>query len=107
VHEDIPDGSTFPANGTDVGKQLRDQQDELYVFILNKAGDAILPNPDPAGPGVSGGYKAADMRTSAAAASANRPCDNEFTGGIFGQDGQTLYINQQHSENPTLAARIG
>ena len=101
VHEDIPDGSTFPPTGFDVTKQVRNQQDELYVFVLNAAGDAIVPNPDPTGPGVSGGYKAADMRTGAGASA----CANEFTGGIF--DGQTLYINQQHGSNPTLSARIG
>lgn len=107
VHEDIPDGSTFPANGTDVGKQARDQQDELYAYVLGKDGTTIVPNPDATGPGVSGGYKAADMRTSSGAAAANLPCDNEFTGGVFGQDGQTLFINQQHAENPTLTVRFG
>jgi len=107
VHEDIPDGSSFPASGTDVGKQARDQQDELYVYVLTKDGTGIVPNPDATGPGVSRGYKAADMRTSPEAAAANQPCNNEFTGGIFGQEGNTLYINQQHSENPTMTARIG
>jgi secreted PhoX family phosphatase len=107
VHEDIPDGSTFPANGTDVSKQVRDQQDELYVYVLSKDGMSIVPNPDTSGPGVSGGYKVADMRTSPGAAAANLPCDNEFTGGIFGQDGKTLFINQQHSDNPTLTVRVG
>jgi len=106
VHEDIPD--TTSANGLDVGKinqpppaAGRDQQDELYVFVLNAAGTAVVANPDTSGPGVSRGYKAADMRTGAGATA----CQNEFTGGIF--DGQTLYINQQHGSNPTLAARIG
>ena len=103
VHEDIPDGATFPANGIDVSKQARDQQDELYAFVLNEKGDAIVANPNASGPGVSGGYKAADMRTSAAA----KPCENEFTGGIFAEDGKTLFINQQHWDNPTLTARIG
>ena len=103
VHEDIPDGSTFPTSGIDVSKQVRDQQDELYVFQLNKRGDAIVPNPDTTGPGISGGYKAADMRTSPGAA----PCQNEFTGGIFSQTGTTLYINQQHATNPTLSVGIG
>jgi secreted PhoX family phosphatase len=104
VHEDIPDGTgAFPASGVDVSKQQRNQQDELYVYELNKAGDQIIPNPDPSGPGVSGGYKVADMRTSPAGVS----CENEFTGGIFGQDGQTLYINQQHHDNPTVAIKIG
>lgn len=104
VHEDIPDSNgTFPASGVDVGKQTRDQQDELYAFVLNRKGDAIVPNPDSSGPGVSGGYKAADLRTSAAA----QPCENEFTGGIFAEDGRTLYINQQHADNPTLRVRIG
>jgi len=109
VHEDIPDGSTFPANGTDVSKQVRDQQDELYVYVLNKAGDAIVPNPDTSGPGISGGYKAADMQNAPAAQNspAATPCQDEFTGGIFAQDGQTLYINQQHASNPTLTVRIG
>ena len=101
VHEDIPDSSTFPPSGIDVGKQVRNQQDELYVFVLNAAGNAVVANPDTTGPGVSGGYKAADMRTGAGATA----CANEFTGGIF--DGQTLYLNQQHGSNPTMSARIG
>jgi hypothetical protein len=105
VHEDIPDGSSFPASGIDVSKQVRNQQDELYVFVLNKQGNAIEANPDSSGPGVSGGYKAADMRTSPGAA--GHPCENEFTGGIFSQNGKTLYINQQHWDNPTLAVDIG
>ena len=100
VHEDIPDGASFPASGIDVSKQARDQQDELYVFVLNKKGDAIKANPSTTGPAVSGGYKAADMRTSAAAT----PCQNEFTGGIF--KGDTLYINQQHAENATLKIEL-
>jgi Alkaline phosphatase PhoX len=103
VHEDIPDGTTFPASGIDVTKQARNQQDELYVFQLNKRGDAIVPNPDATGPGISGGYKAADMRTSPGAT----PCQNEFTGGFFSQTGETLYINQQHATNPTLSVDIG
>ena len=98
VHEDIPDGATFPASGVDVSKQARNQQDELYVFKLNRKGDAIVKNPDASGPGVSGGYKAADMRTSPTAPA----CANEFTGGIFAEDGETLYINQQHFDNPTI-----
>jgi len=103
VHEDIPDSNgSFPASGIDVGKQTRNQQDELYSFVLNDAGDAIVPNPDASGPGVSGGYKAADMRTSPA----GTPCQNEFTGGIFGNDGKTLFINQQHAENATLTIRL-
>jgi secreted PhoX family phosphatase len=103
VHEDIPDSNgTFPASGIDVGKQTRNQQDELYVYRLNATGDAIIANPDTSGPGVSGGYKAADMRTSPAAT----PCQNEFTGGIFAADGKTLFINQQHAENPTLTIRL-
>ena len=71
--------------------------------MLNHAGDAIVPNADTSGPGISGGYKAADMRSSMPA----HPCENEFTGGIFGQDGRTVYINQQHWDNPTLTAKIG
>ena len=68
VHEDIPDNNgSFPANGIDVSKQARNQQDELYVYVLNGKGNAIRPNPDTSGPGISGGYKAADMRTSPAA----------------------------------------
>jgi len=104
VHEDIPDNNgSFPASGLDVSKQARDQQDELYVYELNDKGDAIIANPDTSGPGVSGGYKAADMRTSPAA----KACENEFTGGIFADDGKTLYINQQHYDNPTLTIKIG
>ena len=104
VHEDIPDNDgSFPASGIDVSKQARNQQDELYVYVLNHKGDAILPNPDPTGPGISGGYKAADMRTSPDA----KACENEFTGGIFASDGKTLYINQQHYDNPTLTVKIG
>ena len=99
VHEDIPDGTR--ATGVDVTKQARDQQDELYVYKLNLKGDAIKPNKNTAGPGISGGYKAADMRTSPAA----KPCENEFTGGIF--RGKTLYINQQHWDNPTLSVTLG
>jgi secreted PhoX family phosphatase len=106
VHEDIPDNSgTFPASGIDVSKQARNQQDELYVYVLNRAGDAIVPNPDTTGPNVSGGYKAADMRTSPGAQP--HQCENEFTGGIFGPDGKTLFINQQHWDNPTLSIKIG
>ena len=104
VHEDIPDNNgTFPASGVDVSKQARDQQDELYVYVLNEKGDRIVANPDTTGPAISGGYKAADMRTSPAA----KPCENEFTGGIFAEDGKTLYINQQHYDNPTLTVKIG
>lgn len=104
VHEDIPDNNgSFPASGVDVSKQARDQQDELYVYVLNEKGDGIVANPDTTGPGVSGGYKAADMRTSPDA----KPCENEFTGGIFARDGKTLYINQQHWDNPTLTVQIG
>ncbi len=102
VHEDIPDGTTFPASGLDVTKQVRNQQDELYVFVLNRKGDAIVANPSTAGPGVSGGYKAADMRNSATAT----PCENEFSGGIFDAEGETLFINQQHANNPTLRVEI-
>ncbi|MDP9332258.1 MAG: PhoX family protein [Actinomycetota bacterium] len=104
VHEDIPDNDgTFPTSGIDVSKQARDQQDELYVYVLNDTGNTIVRNPDTSGPGVSGGYKAADMRTSPGAKS----CENEFTGGIFAEDGKTLYINQQHYDNPTLTITIG
>jgi secreted PhoX family phosphatase len=99
VHEDIPDGGK--ATGVDVTKQARNQQDELYVYKLNLKGDAIKPNKDTTGPGISGGYKAADMRTSPGAKS----CENEFTGGIF--RGKTLYINQQHYDNPTLTVTFG
>jgi secreted PhoX family phosphatase len=102
VHEDVPDAATFPANGVDVSKQIRDQQDELYVYVLSRKGDAIVANPDTSGPGVSGGYKAADMRNSAAA----KPCENEFTGGVFASDGETLYINQQHFDNPTVVVKF-
>ncbi|MFM2078098.1 MAG: hypothetical protein RJA49_1988, partial [Actinomycetota bacterium] len=102
VHEDIPDGATFPASGVDVSKQVRDQQDELYVFVLDKKGAAIVANPDSSGPGLSGGYKAADMRSSVAAT----PCENEFTGGVFAKNGTTLYINQQHADNPTLLVKF-
>jgi uncharacterized protein len=103
VHEDIPDNNgTFPASGIDVSKQTRNQQDELYVFVLNEKGDAMLANPSTVGPAISGGYKAADMRTSAAA----KPCENEFTGGIFAKDGKTLFINQQHYDNPTLTLKL-
>ena len=73
------------------------------MFVLNEKGDAIVANRDPSGPGVSGGYKAADMRTSAAA----QPGENEFTSGMFAGDGRTLYINQQHWDNPTLTIKLG
>ena len=105
VHEDIPDNNgSFPANGIDVSKQARNQQDELYVYVLNGKGNAIRPNPDTRPVrGISGGYKAADMRTSPAADA----CENEFTGGIFAANGKTLFINQQHWDNPTLSIKIG
>ena len=100
VHEDIPDDTAAtPTNKH--SKQYRNQQDELYTYVLNSTGTAIVPNPTSLGG--SGGYKAADMRTSDAA----HPCENEFTGGIFGQEGKTLFINQQHWSNPTLAVRFG
>ena len=102
VHEDIPDSASYPSSGIDVSKQARGQQDELYVYVLNEKGNAIIANPDTSGPGVSGGYKAADMRTSPDA----KPCENEFTGGIFAEDGKTLYINQQHYDNPTLTIKL-
>ena len=102
VHEDVPDGASFPASGVDVSKQVRDQQDKLYVFVLNHKGDAIKANPDTTGPGISGGYKAADLRSSAKAT----PCENEFSGGIFAEDGRTLYLNPQHADNPTLKVRF-
>ncbi len=104
VHEDIPDNNgSFPASGIDVSKQARNQQDELYVYVLNGKGNSNPPNPDSSGPGISGGYKAADMRTSPAA----HACENEFTGGIFADNGRTLFINQQHWDNPTLTIKIG
>jgi hypothetical protein len=99
VHEDIPDSSapfTLPASGTDVSKQVRNQQDELWVYELNATGDAIIPvvgSP-------SLGAKAADMQSSRSGA--GEPCANEFTGGVFAADGTTLYINQQHLQNPTF-----
>ena len=112
VHEDIPDGATatFP-NAVDVSKQVRNQQDEMYVYELNATGDAIVANPDPTGPGISKGYKVADMRTSTPVAAGpgvpatyntTHACENEFTGGQFAADGVTLYVNQQHWANPTL-----
>jgi hypothetical protein len=100
VQEDIPDSAAFPASGIDVSKQMRNQQDEMYVYVLNKKGDAIKPNPSTAGPAVSGGYKAADMRNSPKAT----PCENEFSGGIF--RGDTLYINQMHADNATLKIEL-
>jgi secreted PhoX family phosphatase len=42
------------------------------------------------------------MRNSAAA----KPCENEFTGGVFASDGETLYINQQHADNPTVVVKF-
>ena len=44
------------------------------------------------------------MRTSPGAS--GHPCENEFTGGIFAPDGRTLYINQQHWDNPTLTIKL-
>lgn len=100
VHEDIPDDTAaVPTNIH--SKQYRNQQDELYAYALNASGTAIVPNP--AGLGGSGGYKAADMRSS----NPSHPCENEFTGGIFAEDGKTLFINQQHWENPTFRVKIG
>ena len=86
-----------------MSKQARNQQYELYVYVLDDTGAAILANPDTRGPGVSGGFKAADMQTSPAA----KPCENEFTGGIFASNGRTMFINQQHYDNPTLTVKIG
>lgn len=34
-------------------------------------------------------------------------CENEFTGGIFGEDGKTFFITQQHQEDPTFRMKIG
>jgi hypothetical protein len=103
VHEDIPDSDgSFPSAGIDVSKQTRNQQDELYVYVLSEDGSKIVPNPNKTGPGVSGGYKAADMRNSPDA----KACENEFTGGIFANDGATLFINQQHADNPTLRVKL-
>jgi hypothetical protein len=103
VHEDIPDNNgSFPASGVDVSKQARNQQDELYVYTLTPNGQGYYANGDTSGPGISGGYKAADMQSSNPA----HPCENEFTGGIFANDGKTLYINQQHWENPTVTTKI-
>jgi len=104
VHEDIPDNNgTFPVSGVDVSKQARDQQDELYAFELDASGAGIIANPDTSGPAISGGYKAADMQSSNPA----KPCENEFTGGIFAANGRTLFINQQHWDNPTETITIG
>jgi secreted PhoX family phosphatase len=100
VHEDIPDtaaGAAFPASGVDVSKQLRNQQDELYVYELNATGDAIID----AGT-VSKGVKASDMRSS----DPTHPCENEYTGGVFAADGLSLCINQQHWQNPTFCGTI-
>lgn len=116
VHEDVPDSATSTfTTGVDVSKQVRNQQDELYVFVLNASGDGIVANPDSSGPGVSGGYKAADMQTSTPIAAgagvpatynSSHPCENEFSGGQFAADGVTLYVNQQHWANPTLKVRL-
>jgi hypothetical protein len=81
IHEDIPDGATNIHS-----KQFRDQQDELWVAL-----------PDENGDGVSDGlFKLADMGNSPSAA----PCQNEWTGGLLVGD-HTLFINQQHADNPT------
>jgi hypothetical protein len=102
VHEDIPDSAptaAFPANGTDVSKQLRNQQDELWVFQIDSTGTAIIPAATP-----SLGVKAADMQSSLSGTLTD--CTNEFTGGIFGADGVSLFITQQHNQNPTFALSL-
>lgn len=78
VHEDIADDTAaVPTNIH--SKQYRNQQDELYAYVLNATGTAIVSNP--AGLGGSGGYKrqtygrrtrATRVRTSSRAASSAR-----------------------------------
>ena len=81
IHEDIPDGATNIH-----GKQFRDQQDELWVAL-----------PDENGDGMSDGlFKLADMGNSPTAT----PCQNEWTGGQLFSN-RTLFVNQQHADNPT------
>jgi secreted PhoX family phosphatase len=74
IHEDIPDGTKLAIN----------QQDELYVATpSHKAGgqaDKVV--------------KFADLATSPSAT----PCQNEWTGGVFGPDG-SFWVNQQHADN--------
>lgn len=104
IHEDIPDNFNIDPvtgrfkTGTNAGKepstetkdvhtkQFRNQQDELWVAILN--GD---------GTGLADGqlHKFADLANSRDAV----PCENEWTGGFF--VGETFYVNQQHADNPT------
>ncbi len=96
VHEDIPDDIlAVPTNIH--SKQYRNQQDEMYVFGLNAAGDGVVAEPT-----LTGGVKAADMQSSDPA----KPCTNEFTGGIFATDGLTLFFNQQHNANPTFQTSL-
>jgi len=96
LHEDIPDSTTSTfTSGIDTSKQVRNQQDELYVYELDGTGTAIVD----AGT-TSKGVKAADMRSSDPTAAL--ACTNEFTGGIFASNGLDLFINQQHNANPTF-----
>ena len=96
VHEDIPDDTAMTPTNIH-SKQYRNQQDEMYVFELTASGDAIVGQPTD-----SGGVKAGDMQSS----DATKPCTNEFTGGVFGADGLSLFFNQQHNANPTFRTSL-
>lgn len=85
IHEDIPDDTK--ATPTNVhSKQYRDMQDELWVALP----DGTL-------------HKFANMGNSAQAT----PCQNEWTGGIFGPGpGGSFFVNQQHADNPTWLVEL-
>ncbi|HEX2784048.1 MAG TPA: alkaline phosphatase PhoX [Ilumatobacteraceae bacterium] len=96
VHEDIPDDTAVTPTNIH-SKQYRNQQDEMYVFELAIGGSTIVN----AGT-VSGGVKAGDMQSS----DGTKPCTNEFTGGVFGADGVSLFFSQQHNANPTFRTAL-
>jgi len=88
IHEDIPDDTSTPPTNIH-SKQFKNQQDELWVAVLDGSGANLSPGTTL--------YKFANMGNSATAT----PCQNEWTGGVFAPDGHTFYINQQHANNPT------
>ncbi len=93
IHEDIPDD--FAATPTNIhSKQFKNQQDELWVAVLDPSGANLSPGTTL--------YKFANLANSATA----RPCENEWTGGIFAPNGHTYYINQQHANNPTYTLEL-
>lgn len=91
IHEDVADDTgTSP---TDVhSKQFRDQQDELWVARPDR-------NRDDRSDGLG---RFANLANSPHAS----PCQNEWTGGVFGPNGD-FYVNQQHADGITWRVRFG